>query len=175
MTKTSREYILPFLTLIVAYEWLISSIDKMLTKNYVSAFRSQLSQGISDIQIHPYANLVKSIGLPQYHLLSMVVMIAELFVALSFIVYAVHKFMGKNNKGICRITFIASIVAAFMSLNYSILGGDTLFADPANAFQEGISIDWIFFLFETTLAFYFYSQIKIMNSIENVEKVDKAA
>jgi thiosulfate dehydrogenase (quinone) large subunit len=175
MNKTSRDYILPVLTLVVAYEWLISSIDKMLTKNYVSAFRSQLSQGVSDIHIHPYANLVKSIGIPQYHLLSIVVVIAELFVALSFIFYAVHKFMGKNNKGICRTTFIASIAAAFMSLNYAILGGDTLFTDPANAFQEGISIDWIFFLIETTLAFYFYSQIKRINSNENEERMEKAA
>lgn len=32
-----------------------------------------------------------------------------------------------------------------MSLNYAILDGDTLFVDSANAYQEGISSDWVVF------------------------------
>lgn len=158
--KTAQDFAIPIIVLIIAYEWLISSIDKILTKNYISAFHKQLAQGISDITVHPYATLVKSVGLPLSNTLSILVLSSELFVAVIFILFAIRSLTGKAGKVMGIFAFIASIFAAFMSLNYAILGGDSLLADPANAFQEGISIDWMFFLIETTLAFYFFSILK---------------
>jgi thiosulfate dehydrogenase (quinone) large subunit len=155
--KSAQYFIIPVLLFILAYEWLISSVDKLLTKNYYQNLHEQLTQSVSGIQVHAYAVLLKNVGLPQYHLVGTMVLIAELFVGLTFAMIAILKLQGKLTRIVGRFGTIASIMAAFMSFNYALLGGDTLFVDPANAFQEGISIDWLMFFIEVTFAFYFYS------------------
>jgi thiosulfate dehydrogenase (quinone) large subunit len=154
--KSAQSLVVPVLLFILAYEWIISSINKMATKNYYENLHQQMAQSVSGVQFQPYASLLKNIGLPHYHLFGTLVLLAELFVGLTFVVIGIRKLQGKSTRVVGRFGIIASIVAAFMSLNYALLGGDTLFVDPANAFQEGISIDWILFLIEVTLVFYFY-------------------
>jgi len=155
--KTTQKFIIPVLLLIIAYEWLIASADKLLTKNYLENMHKQMVQSVSDIHFQPYAHLFKSVGIPHYHLIGILVLLAELFVGLTFAIIAIRKLQGKSSVVIGKIGMIATIIAAFMNLNYAILGGDTLFVDPANAFSESISIDWIMFLIEVMMAFYFYS------------------
>lgn len=117
-----------------------------------------MSQAISGVQLHFCASLLKHVGVPQYRLFGgSLVLTGEAFVALVFVIVAICAFRGISNGAISKLGAFASIIAAFMSLNYAILGRDTLFVDPANAFQEGISIDWVLFLVEVTLAIYFYS------------------
>jgi thiosulfate dehydrogenase [quinone] large subunit len=154
--KPARSYVIPFLLLILAYEWLISSINKLVTKNYYSNLHQQLTQSLSGIQVHPYAYLVKTIGLEHYHVIGTLVVLGEVFVGVTFLILAFRKLQGKVSRMEGWFGVIVSILAAFMSLNYALLGGDTLFVDPANAFQEGISIDWVLFFEEVTLAFHFY-------------------
>jgi thiosulfate dehydrogenase (quinone) large subunit len=157
-TKITRHFVLPVLLLIIAYEWLIATVDKLFTKNYVQNFHKAMAGSVGGVTLHPYANLVKSVGLPQYHVLAYLVPLAELFVGLTFAIFAIMKFQGKTNRGVSRVALVAAIIGAFMNLNYALLGGDTLFVDPANAFAESISIDWIMCLIEITFAVYFYSQ-----------------
>ena len=83
---------------------------------------------------------------------------------ITFVIIAIQKLRGKISRTVSWFGFFASIVAAFMSLNYALLGGDTLFVNPANAFQEGISIDWVLFLIEVTLAVYFESLLRQQKS-----------
>jgi thiosulfate dehydrogenase [quinone] large subunit len=158
--KSAQSLVIPVLLFILAYEWLISAVNKMVTKNYYGSLHQQMSQSVSGVQFQPYVGLLKNIGLPQYHLFGTLVLLAEVFVGFTFIVIGIRKLQGKSTQILRRFGMIASIVAAFMSLNYALLGGDTLFIDPANAFQEGISIDWILFFIEVTLVFYFYHAAK---------------
>jgi len=154
--KSVQRFIIPVLLFILAYEWLISSANKLVTTNYDAKLRHQMAQSVSGIQFQPYASLLKNIGLPHSHLFGTLVLVAELFVGLTFVGIGIRKLQGKSTRVVGRFGIVASIVAAFMSLNYALLGGDPLFVDPANAFQQGISIDWILFLIEVTLVFYFY-------------------
>lgn len=156
-TKLTQKFVIPMLLLILAYEWLVSFANKVFTKNYYQNLHNQLSQAISGVQLHFYASLLKHVGIPQYRLFGSLVLIGEAFVGLAFVIVAICVFRGISNGTISKLGAFASIIAAFMSLNYAILGGDTLFVDPANAFQEGISIDWVLFLVEVTFAIYFYS------------------
>ena len=154
---TMQRPVVPVLSLILAYEWLISFLNKLVTKNYYQNLRDQLSQSISGVQLHFYAGLLKHIGVPHYRLFGSLVLVGEAFVGIMFLILAIYGFRGKLNGTVGKLGALAALIAAFMSLNYAILGGDTLFVDSANAFQEGISIDWLMFLIELTFAFYFYS------------------
>ncbi|MED1203649.1 hypothetical protein [Heyndrickxia acidicola] len=158
--KTRHPLVIPVLLLIIAYEWLIASVDKLLTKNYLENMHKQMVQSVSGIQFHPYASLFKSVGIPQSQLIGTLVLIGELVVGLTFAIVAIQIFRGKMSSALAKCGFAAAIIAAFMSINYALLGGDTLFVDPSNAFQESISVDWILFLFEVTFAFFFYSVSK---------------
>ena len=159
-TKITSRFLVPVLLLILAYEWILATINKVLTKNYVENFHKAMTSSVGDVTLHPYASLVKNVGLPQFHLLAYLVPLGELFVGVVFAIYAILKIQEKANSGIARIAFVAAIIGAFMNLNYALLGGDTLFVDPANAFAESISIDWIMCLVEITFAIYFYSLSK---------------
>lgn len=167
--KKNHNVVISVLLIIIAYEWLIASVDKLLTKNYFGSLHQQMARALPDIQLQPYSMLVKSIAIPQYHLFGILVLLGELFVGLTFVFLAIQNLQGKTSKLIGQIGLIASIIAAFMNLNYALLGGDTLFVDPANAFQEAISIDWMLFLFELTMAFYFYSitasQVQVQQNV----------
>jgi thiosulfate dehydrogenase (quinone) large subunit len=154
--KSAQSFVIPVLLFILAYEWIISSVNKMVTKNYYTNLHQQMMQSVSGVQFKPYVNLLKNVGLPQYHLFGTVVLIAELFVGLAFVIIGIRKLQGRSTRVLGKLGMVASIVSALMSLNYALLGGDTLLVDPANAFQEGISIDWVLFLIEVTFVFYFY-------------------
>jgi thiosulfate dehydrogenase [quinone] large subunit len=175
--KPAQGYIIPILMLIIAYEWIISSINKLVTKNYYANLHQQLIQSLSGIQVHPYAYLVKTVGLENYKFIGTLVVLGEIFVGVTFVILAVRKFQGRVSRVEGWFGFIASILAAFMSLNYALLGGDTLFVDPANAFQEGISIDWVLFLQEVTFALHFYRLVihgsKVQETTVQRDAVDK--
>ena len=67
--KSPRSFVIPVWLLVLAYEWLISSINKMMTKNYYENLRQQMAQSVSGILFKPYANLVELVGLPNYHVI----------------------------------------------------------------------------------------------------------
>jgi thiosulfate dehydrogenase (quinone) large subunit len=156
-TRITSRFLVPVLLLILAYEWILATVNKLLTKNYVHNFHSAMASSVGDVTLHPYANLVKSVGLPQYHVLAYLVPLGEAFVGVVFAIFAILMMQGKTSRGFARVAFVAAVIGAFMNLNYALLGGDTLFVDPANAFAESISIDWIMCLVEITFAIYFYS------------------
>lgn len=58
--------VVPVLSLILAYDWLISFLNNLITKNYCQNLREQLSQSISGVQLHFYAGLLKHVGVPHY-------------------------------------------------------------------------------------------------------------
>lgn len=155
--KITNQLILPLLLLVIAYQWLIAFFNKVVTKNYFNELHKQMKDSVSDITFHPYATLLKNVGIPNFHLFGTLVMLGELFVGVIFLLYAIQKIMGKNNKIIAKLGFVATIIGAFMNLNYAILGGDTLFVNSDNAFQEAISVDWFMFLMQIILIVYFYT------------------
>jgi thiosulfate dehydrogenase [quinone] large subunit len=165
--NTKHPLVIPVLLLIIAYEWLIASVDKLLTKNYLGNMHKQMVQSVPDIQFHPYASLFKNVGIPQSHLFGILVLLGELAVGLTFAIIAIQLLRGKMRSVLAKCGFVASIIAAFMNFNYALLGGDTLFVNPANAFQESISVDWILFLFEVTFAFFFYFGFKRRVVVQN--------
>ncbi|NRD79948.1 hypothetical protein HPT25_21670 [Bacillus sp. BRMEA1] len=155
--KVTSQLILPILLLIIAYQWLIAFINKVVNKDFFNQLPKQMKDAISSITFQPYATILKNVGIPNSHLFGILVMSGELFVGVIFLLYAIQKLMRKNNRLLAKLGLLATIVGAFMSLNYAIMGGDTLFVDPGNAFQEAISVDWFMFLMEITLVIYFYA------------------
>ncbi|GMA65596.1 hypothetical protein NZD89_28275 (plasmid) [Alicyclobacillus fastidiosus] len=176
MKQSTRNVLLPVLMLIVAYEWLVSFVNKLVVPDYYKNLQQQMSQSISGIQFHPYANLMKNVGVPNVHLFGILVPLGEVFVGVSFVALAVQMFRTHHiRRGWAVLGLIASVVAAFMSLNYALMGGDTLFVNAANAFQEGISVDWLLFLIEVCFAFGFYSTVRHSRTRLEAEVEDNAA
>ncbi|MDP4084478.1 MAG: hypothetical protein Q8934_07655 [Bacillota bacterium] len=156
--KLTSQLVLPIILLIISYQWLIAFIDKAVNKDFFKQLPQQMKGAISGITFHPYATLLKNVGLPNSHLIGILVMLGELFIGVIFLLCAIQKLMGKNNQVLAKLGLFATIIGAFMSLNYALMGGDTLFVNSDNAFQEAISVDWFMFLMEITLVIYFYAQ-----------------
>ena len=165
--KVTSQLVLPILLLIIAYQWLIAFINKAVNKNFFNQLPQQMKSAISGITFQPYATLLKHVGIPNYHLFGILVMLGELFVGVIFLLYAIQKMMGKNNTLLAKLGLLATIIGAFMNLNYTLMGGDTLLVDPGNAFQEAISVDWFMFLMQIALIVYFYTV-----SFKNNEKAE---
>lgn len=155
--KITSQLILPLLLLVISYQWIIAFFNKVITKNYFSELHKQMKDSISDITFQPYATLFKNVGIPHPHLFGTLVMLGELFVGVIFLLYAIQKLMGIDSKLFAKLGLVATILGAFMNLNYALLGGDTLFVNADNAFQEAISVDWFMFLMQITLVIYFYA------------------
>ncbi|NRD79758.1 hypothetical protein HPT25_20690 [Bacillus sp. BRMEA1] len=149
--------ILPLLLLVIAYQWIIAFFNKVVTKNFFNELHKQMKGSVSDITFHPYATLFKNVGIPHFHLFGTMVMLSELFVGVVFLLYSIQKLMGKNNHIIAKLGLAATVIGAFMNLNYALLGGDTLFVSSDNAFQEAISVDWFMFLMQVILIGHFYT------------------
>jgi thiosulfate dehydrogenase (quinone) large subunit len=168
-TALKKNYFMPILLFILAYEWLISAADKLTDKSFYKDLHQQMVQAIPDIQNHFYATLVKNVGIPHYMMFGTLVEAAEVFVGVSFILLGVFMLKGKLGSVMKQIGIFTCIVAAFMSANYFLLGGDSFFVNQDNAFQEGISIDIILMLIELSLTGYFVAtlkQVKVMKSYD---------
>ncbi|WAH37749.1 hypothetical protein [Alicyclobacillus dauci] len=150
--KSTQKWFMPALLFILSYEWIVSSVNKLVAPNYLKGVQDQMSQAESGVQFHPYATLLKSVGLHHAELFASLVLVGEMFVGLTFVMMGILMLKNVVDGPMFNLGGIAAVVAAFMSLNYALLGGDTLFIDPSNAFQQGISIDWLMFAIEVSLS-----------------------
>jgi thiosulfate dehydrogenase [quinone] large subunit len=130
----------------LGYEWLVSGLNKLLSPGFGSGLAKHLQSNLQGNPNRWYASLVDRLVLPHAGLFAGLVVVGELSVALGMFLGAALWLSGRLRSitpRVLQMGVIAALVGStIMSANYMLMSGNTLPGlNPANAFNEGISID----------------------------------
>jgi thiosulfate dehydrogenase (quinone) large subunit len=141
--------------LILAYEWLVSGINKLVNLHFTVQLAGTLRDSISGNPYTPYVTFLREVVLPHATLFGILTEIGEGAIGLVLLGSAVlwlwrptSQFTLYSGRAACA----ALAGAAFLSLNYFLQGGSPLpWVNPANAFNEGVDIDILLPLLSVTV------------------------
>lgn len=132
----------------LGYEWLLSALNKLFSPVYVAHFSGMLQQ--MALPGNPngwWVAFIQSQVLPSARLWARLIEVGELGVALGFFAGALLWISGRFpdarwtrwlNVGI----IVALVGSVLMSVNYYLMMGNTLpWLNPADPFDEGLSLD----------------------------------
>jgi thiosulfate dehydrogenase [quinone] large subunit len=141
--------------LVLAYEWLVSGINKLINPNFTVQLASTLRQSIDGNPYSWYVGFLRQVVLPHASLFGVLTELGELAIGVTLMVGVVLWLRLPDSRIthlVGRAASLALAGAAFLSLNYFFQGGSPLpWVDPANAFNEGVDIDILIPLLAVTL------------------------
>ena len=132
---------------VIGYTWLLSALDKMLNPGFRSGLAAQLTMAMRGNPNTWWVALANRLVLPHAQLCAVLVEVGELLVALGFFagaaLWASGRFPARRWARRLNVGVIGALVGgASMTANYYVMSGATLPGlNPANAFNEGLSID----------------------------------
>jgi thiosulfate dehydrogenase (quinone) large subunit len=141
--------------LILAYEWLVSGINKLVNLNFTVQLAGTLRDSMSGNPYTPYVTFLRDIVLPHATLFGIFTEVGESAIGCVLLASAVLWLWRPTSQFTLyagRAACAALAGAAFLSLNYFLQGGSPLpWIDSANAFNEGVDIDILIPLLSVTL------------------------
>jgi thiosulfate dehydrogenase [quinone] large subunit len=147
--KAPRTSIFPtglgLVQLALAYEWLISGINKLANPNFTVQLAGTIRQSLDGNPYSWYVAFLKAVVLPHATAIGVLTELGETAIGITLAVSAML-WLRRPYSPSTRIAGIAACAAlagaAFLSLNYFLQGGSTLpWINPGNAFNEGVDID----------------------------------
>ena len=141
--------------LILAYEWLVSGINKIVNPNFTVQLAGTIRDSMNGNPYTPYVSFLRQMVLPHAGLFGVLTEVGETAIGLVLLASAALWLMRPASRftlyaGKAAIAALAG--AAFLSLNYFLQGGSSLpWINPANAFSEGVDIDILIPLLCVTL------------------------
>lgn len=144
--------------LIAAYEWLVSGLNKVLAGNFPQALHGVIADAMKGNPNAWDIGFLKGVVLPCCALFGGMVECAEILVGAVLAVAAVLWLLGERVPAVIRrmgawTAAAACLSAAFMNANFYIaMGGTFPSVSPANAANEGVSIDVVLMLVMLALA-----------------------
>jgi thiosulfate dehydrogenase [quinone] large subunit len=131
----------------IGYEWLLSGLNKVLSPDFSSGLAHELQSNLQGNPNSWYVSLAKTLFIPHAQLLAPLVELGELLVAGGLFAgaflwisgrFPVARWARLLNLGV----IVALLGSILMSINYAVMGGDTLPGiNAGNPFNEGLSID----------------------------------
>jgi hypothetical protein len=130
----------------IGYEWLLSGLNKLLNGHFTFGLAATLRQAMKNNPNGWWVTLTRHLVVPNLHLLGPLVPIGELLLALGFFTGAALWATGipsrRRNPLLAFGVIGALLASALMTANFYLMSGNALPGlDPANAFNEGLSID----------------------------------
>lgn len=153
--KLYKRVFTPVLVFVIAYEWLISGVDKLLSGNFVQQLKGQLSSSLSGMQYHFYGKILKSTIIPHAMAFGVLVEVGEICAGIAFVLLGAALIRDRLNTAIIQLGIWTSIIAAFMALNFFLWQGGSVFLNPGDPFDEGITIDFMLVLIQLWIAVFF--------------------
>lgn len=133
----------------IAYEWLVSALNKMLDPRFAAGLAPQLRQSLHSNPNHWYSTLVSDVVVPHATLYATLIEVGELLIGLGFLVGALlwlsRRLAASAWARSLTLAVMAAVAAgALLTANYYLNGGDTLPGlNPGNPYNEGLSIDGV--------------------------------
>lgn len=137
---------------VIAWEWLVSGANKVLAGNFPQGLADTLHEGIQDNPNGWYVSLLQHIVLPHSVAFGYVIEAAELFIGIALFIGVVvligpvrRRGMPQYRLAVGEVTaaMVAALLCAFLCVNFHFFMGDGVLPwfNPANAFDEGITLD----------------------------------
>lgn len=133
--------------LLMAYEWLISGLDKLLNRDYVHGLAGELHASFHDNPNRWYVHFLNRVILPHATAVAVLVELGELLVALGLIAGAIWWLAGNELSAQWNGLLYAGVLAALigsvlMTANYYLMAGERLpWLKTGDPFDEGLGID----------------------------------
>jgi hypothetical protein len=130
----------------IGNEWLLSGLNKVLNGHFTGGLTATLRGAMKNNPNGWWVTLTRNLVVPNVHLVGPLVPIGELLLALGFFMGAVlwltNRPAGQWTRMLTFGVIGALAASALMTANFYLMSGNTLPGlDPANAFNEGLSID----------------------------------
>jgi thiosulfate dehydrogenase [quinone] large subunit len=131
--------------LVLAFEWLISSLNKLLAPNFDAGLLAVLQGSTHTNPYTWYSAILQRIVIPNHSLFAFATPLGEMAIGLTLTAGAVFwllRFPPRATMFGAGMVCAALLGSAFLSLNYFFQGGTTLpWVNTSNAFTEGVDID----------------------------------
>lgn len=152
MLSRDARWIAAAVQAIIAWEWLVSGANKVLSGTFPQGLSDTLREGIQNNPNGWYVILLQRIVLPNSVAFGYIIEATELFVGVALFIGAVvligpvrHRGTPQYRLAVGEIAAatVASLLCAFLCINFHFFMGDGLIPwfDPARAFDEGITLD----------------------------------
>lgn len=158
MVDLQRRYFFPVVLFILAYEWLVSGLDKVISGTFVSNFHHQLQATLSGpVHYEFYQSLLQLIVLPNSVLFAWLVECGELVVGATFVVLGVMVVKRQSDRRIRTLGILTGLLSAFMTLNFFFYQGGSFFLSTSNPFDEGIPVTLLMVFIQLAVAGRFWT------------------
>lgn len=143
--------------LLLAYEWLISGFNKLMSADFQSGLGKQINDAAGGNPNHWYVRFLTQVELPHTVAMAFLVQWGEIAVGLGLVVGAVRwlacpRLPDRLLRWFDVILVAALIGGALMTVNYWFMAGNTLpWLNAGNPFNEGIDIDGLLTLVSVAL------------------------
>jgi thiosulfate dehydrogenase [quinone] large subunit len=131
----------------LAYEWLVSALNKLLDPRFAAGLAPQLRQSLHDNPNHWYSALLNDLVVPHARVYATLIEIGEFLIGLGFLVGAMlwlsRRLAASAWARPVTLAVMAAVAASgLLSANYYLNGGETLPGlNRGNPYNEGLSID----------------------------------
>jgi thiosulfate dehydrogenase [quinone] large subunit len=137
---------------VIAWEWLVSGVNKVLAGNFPQGLDDTLDEGIHDNPNGWYVSLLQHIVLPHSVAFGYMIEAAELFIGIALFIGVVVLVGPVRRRGMPQYrlavgevaaAMVAALLCAFLCINFHFFMGDGILPwfNAANAFDEGITLD----------------------------------
>ena len=137
---------------IIAWEWLVSGINKVLAGTFPQDLADTLRDGMRDNPNGWYVSLLQGVVLPHSVIFGYAIEATEIFIGIALLIGAVvligplrHRDSPQYHLALGEVAAAtaAALLCVFLCVNFHFFMGDGLIPwfSPAHAFDEGISLD----------------------------------
>jgi thiosulfate dehydrogenase [quinone] large subunit len=137
---------------VIAWEWLVSGVNKLLAGNFPQGLADTLNEGIQNNPNGWYVSILQGVVLPHSVAFGYLIEATELFIGIALFIGVVVLIGPVRRRGMPQYrlavgevaaAMLAALLCAFLCVNFHFFMGDGIFPwfDPANAFDEGITLD----------------------------------
>lgn len=152
MLSRDARWIAAAVQIIIAWEWFVSGVNKVLSGTFPADLHGILEDGVSQNPNGWYVALLQGVVLPHSVAFGFLIEIAEVGVGIALFIGALVLIGPVRRAGMpeyrlavgeIAMATVAAFVCAFLCVNFHFFMGDGLIPwfHPANAADEGITLD----------------------------------
>jgi len=152
MLNRDARWVAAALQAVIAWEWLVSGVNKLLAGNFPQGLADTLNEGIQNNPNGWYVSILQGVVLPHSVAFGYLIEATELFIGIALFIGVVVLIGPVRRRGMPQYrlavgevaaAMLAALLCAFLCVNFHFFMGDGIFPwfNPANAFDEGITLD----------------------------------
>jgi thiosulfate dehydrogenase [quinone] large subunit len=152
MLSRDARWVAAALQAVIAWEWLVSGVNKVLAGNFPQGLADTLDEGIHDNPNGWYVSILQHVVMPHSVAFGYLIEATELFIGIALFIGVVVLVGPVRRRGMPQYrlavgevatAMVAALLCAFLCVNFHFFMGDGVFpwVNPANAFDEGITLD----------------------------------